>query len=425
MTLPGTSGRLFRAAALAVTALLAVMLTNSGAAATPPSGEVLPAGSATVVPDSYVVVLKDSSSLRQQGVDVTARSLTGRYGGRVGHVFRTALHGFEVSLSEAAAKRLAADGAVQYVQRNGVLRASVSEIQISPPSWGLDRIDQGMQPLDGSYTYPNTASNVHAYIIDTGIRLTHTDFGGRATAGFDAVTRRHGCRLQRPRHACRGHGRGLLLRRREGCPAGRRACARLEGNGTTAQVAAGIDWVTAHAIKPAVANMSLGGGADPTIDNAVNNAISSGVTFSVSAGNGDAQGNPLECLRLLPGEGTGGDHGRRHGPHRQTGIVLELRNLPRPLRTRRQHHIGLEHQRHGKEHHQRYLDGGATRHRRHRAPGVGPPELDTAADPRLSRRGREHCRAQPGPRLPQHAGLRRERRRPTTSRSATPPRAVR
>jgi subtilisin family serine protease len=67
-----------------------------------------------------------------------------------------------------------------------VHRFKVSDVQPSPPSWGLDRIDQAYYPLNGSYTYPNTAPNVTAYIIDTGIRYGHQDFGGRATFGFDA-----------------------------------------------------------------------------------------------------------------------------------------------------------------------------------------------------------------------------------------------
>src|SRR4051794_33519405 len=121
MTLPRTTGRLFRAGTLAVTAFLAATVSNSGAAAAPPpSGDIRSAGTAHVVAGSYVVVLKDTSSMHLQGVDATVRTLTGKYGGKVGHLFRYALHGFEVSLSEAAAKRLASDAAVEYVQQNGV-----------------------------------------------------------------------------------------------------------------------------------------------------------------------------------------------------------------------------------------------------------------------------------------------------------------
>ncbi|WP_308195496.1 S8 family peptidase [Dactylosporangium sp. AC04546] len=302
MKLPSTTGRWYRTAAVAVTTLMAVTVTNIGVAASaapPPVGDILPSGTAEVVADSYVVVLKDSVSLQQRGVDDSAKVLSGRYGGKVGHVYRSALHGFEVSLSEAAAKRLAADSAVQYVQRNGVFKTS--GIQTNPPSWGLDRVDQSSLPLDGSYTYPNTASTVHAYIIDTGIRLTHSDFGTRATTGFDAVT------AGGTAADCNGHGThvaGTVGGSSYGVAKGVQLVAvrvlNCSGSGTTAQVVAGVDWVKANAVKPAVANMSLGGGADPTIDNAVQSAINSGITFTVSAGNGDEVGNPLNACNFSP-----------------------------------------------------------------------------------------------------------------------------
>lgn len=293
MRLPSTTRWSVRAIAVAATALL-VAADVGVAAAAPPSGEILPAGSAAVVADSYVVVLKDG----QQGVDTAVRALTGRYGGRVGHIFRRAVHGFEVSMDEAAAKRLAADSAVQYVQRNGIYRTS--GIETSAP-WGLDRIDQRNRPLDGSYTYPNAAANVHAYIIDTGIRLTHADLGGRASTGFDAITA-GGAAAD-----CNGHGThvaGTVGGSSYGVAKGTQLVAvrvlDCAGNGTTAQVVAGVDWVTQNAVKPAVANMSLGGTADTVLDNAVASSISSGVTYAVAAGNGDSRGNPLNACNFSP-----------------------------------------------------------------------------------------------------------------------------
>ena len=293
MRLPSTTRWSARAVALAATALL-VAADVGVAAAAPPSGEILPAGTDAVVAGSYVVVLKDG----QEGVDTAVRALTGRYGGRVGHVFRRALHGFEVSLDEAAARRLAADSAVQYVQRNGIYR--ISGIETSAP-WGLDRIDQRNRPLDGSYTYPNAAANVHAYIIDTGIRRTHTDLGGRAATGYDAIT------AGGTAADCHGHGThvaGTVGGSSYGVAKGVQLVAvrvlDCNGNGTTAQVVAGVDWVTANAVKPAVANMSLGGSADTVLDNAVSNSIGSGVTYAVAAGNGDSRGNPLNACGFSP-----------------------------------------------------------------------------------------------------------------------------
>ena len=134
--------------------------------------------------------------MRARGVDASAQDLAGRYGGRVGHVYSHALHGFSVSMSEAQAKRLAANSTVAYVQRDGIY--TIAGTQANPPSWGLDRIDQRNLPLDNSYTFNTTASNVHAYIIDTGIRITHTTFGGRATWGHNSVDTNN--------TDCNGHG---------------------------------------------------------------------------------------------------------------------------------------------------------------------------------------------------------------------------
>ena len=299
MTLPGTTRRLFRSAVVAVTALVTAALTGAGTAgASPPSGDVLPAGSATVIPNSFVVILKDSASLQQYGVDAAARALTARYGGAIGHVFHRALQGFEVSVGEAAARRFAADPQVLYVQRNGVYQ--LAGTQTNPPSWGLDRIDQRNRPLDNSYTYPNTASNVRAYIIDTGIRFSHADLGGRATSGYDAVD-------GGTADDCNGHGThvaGTVGGSSYGVAKGVRLVGvrvlNCQGSGTTAQVAAGIDWVTTNAIKPAVANMSLGGGVDTTLDSAVTNSINAGITYGIAAGNGDIFGNPQNACNTSP-----------------------------------------------------------------------------------------------------------------------------
>src|SRR5262249_33147033 len=115
----------------------------------------------------------------------TADRLVKSHGGAVRQTYSAALRGFEVSTNELSAKRLAADSAVAYVEQNHIF--TVDATQTNPPSWGLDRIDQHNLPLNAAYMFPNTASNVHAYIIDTGIRFAHTTFQGRAVTGFDAV----------------------------------------------------------------------------------------------------------------------------------------------------------------------------------------------------------------------------------------------
>jgi subtilisin family serine protease len=136
------------------------------------------------VPDSYVVVLKDSATPAAE-VDSVARRMLARFGGVRGHTYHSALRGFEVRLPQAAARRLAADPAVAYGQQNAIY--SINATQAPAPSWGLDRIDQRTLPLSNSYSYVSAGSGVKAYIIDTGIRTSHTDFGGRASVGFDAI----------------------------------------------------------------------------------------------------------------------------------------------------------------------------------------------------------------------------------------------
>ncbi len=283
MTPPGTTRRWLVTAVALATAAVVPLVGGGTAIAAPAGGDIRPAGTANVVKDSFVVALKDSPSLRAKGVDATAAALQARYGGAIGHVFRKALHGFEISVGEAAARRLAVDPAVQYVQRNGIY--TISGTEPNPPSWGLDRIDQRNLPLNSSYTYPTTASNVHAYIIDTGIRFTHADFGGRATSGVDEIDGGSA-------DDCNGHGThvsGTVGGASYGVAKGVQLVGvrvlNCSGSGTTAQVTAGIDWVTTHGIKPAVANMSLGGGIDTTLDNAVANSINSGVTYAIAAGN--------------------------------------------------------------------------------------------------------------------------------------------
>lgn len=271
-----------RRSVLVGVAAATVLAVGTPALAAEPTGAVRAAGGATAVPDSYIVVLKDSAVARDRVGD-TAQRLSGRHGGTVARTYDAALRGFEVKVGASAAARIAADPAVAYVEQNHTV--SISGTQANPPSWGLDRIDQRNLPLDSSYTYPNTASNVHAYIIDTGIRFSHNDFGGRATSGYDAVDGGSA-------DDCNGHGTHVAGTV-GGSAYGVAKAVQLvgvrvlncSGSGTNAGVIGGVDWVTANAIKPAVANMSLGGGANSSLDNAVRNSIASGVTYGLAAGN--------------------------------------------------------------------------------------------------------------------------------------------
>jgi len=283
MAIPGILRN--RWAGLGFAAVLAAssVALGSAAGAAPAEGTILQAGGATAVEGSYVVVLKDSVST--SAIDTEAGKLASKHSGAVGHTYRHALRGFEMRVSEAAARQIAALPQVKYVQQNH--QVTISGTQTPVPSWGLDRVDQRALPLNNSFTYPNTASGVRAYIIDTGIRTTHSDFGGRAIWGTNTTGDGNNT-------DCHGHGThvaGTVGGNSFGLAKGVALTAvkvlNCAGSGTNAGVIAGIDWVTNdHAAgAPAVANMSLGGGFDQATNDAVTAAIADGVTFGVAAGN--------------------------------------------------------------------------------------------------------------------------------------------
>jgi subtilisin family serine protease len=264
-------------------AALAAAFTAGPAAAAPATGTIHAA--AKPVPGSYVVVLKDAKAT-PSAVRSAAAELAGKHAGSVTYTYTAATRGFAVRTTEAQAQRLAADPRVASVHQDGVVSLAATQ---SPVTWGLDRIDQRALPLSNSYTYDTTASNVRAYIIDTGIRTTHSDFGGRASVGTDTIgDGRNG-------QDCNGHGThvaGTVGGATYGVAKGVALIAvrvlNCSGSGTNAGVIAGVDWVTANAVKPAVANMSLGGGAYSPLDTAVTNSINSGVSYAIAAGNSSA-----------------------------------------------------------------------------------------------------------------------------------------
>ncbi|MEO3768464.1 S8 family peptidase [Streptomyces sp. B8F3] len=290
-----------RRAATVLTALgLAAGLqlaAGTGANSAPADGDLRLAPAATAVDGQWIVVLKNGEVAKSDTRSV-ARDLAGTADVTPEHVYRTALRGFSAEMSKAEAAEVARDPRVAYVEQDAVVQATETQ---SNATWGLDRIDQRDLPLSTTYTYNTTAANVTAYIIDTGIRTTHSEFGGRASVGTDTVG--GGQNGQ----DCNGHGThvaGTVGGKTYGVAKEAKLVAvrvlNCSGSGTTAGVVAGIDWVTANATSPSVANMSLGGGASTTLDNAVKRSVAAGVTYAIAAGNGDIFGTPQNACNYSP-----------------------------------------------------------------------------------------------------------------------------
>jgi uncharacterized protein (TIGR03437 family) len=254
----------------------------------------------------YIIVLED----RYDDVAGIADDLSVKHHGKIKHLYDKALKGFAAEISDADAAALADDYRVKYVEEDGI--ASIDTTQTGA-TWGLDRIDQRNLPLDGSYTYNTTASNVHAYIIDTGILITHTQFGGRASVGVDEVgDGQNGI-------DCNGHGThvsGTVGGSTYGVAKGVSLVAvrvlDCTGSGTNSGVIAGVNWVATNAIRPAVANMSLGGGASQAVDDAVTGAVNAGVVMCVAAGNSNVDActtSPARAAAAITVAATGGTSG--------------------------------------------------------------------------------------------------------------------
>ncbi|HEX5703522.1 MAG TPA: S8 family peptidase [Pyrinomonadaceae bacterium] len=240
--------------------------------------------SAKKIENNYVVVL-DDSVIGERGeysiAGYMAEDMARTYRGKLKHVYKHAMNGFSVEMSEEDAEKMAQDYRVLFVEEDGIYTTDAT--QTNPP-WGLDRIDQRNRPLSATYTYNWTGSGVRVYVIDTGIRTAHTQFGGRASNVFD-VNGGDG-------QDCNGHGTHVAGTV-GGSTYGVAKSALLRGvrvfgcgsTTSTSNIIAGVNYVTANRILPAVANMSVGGPASSSMDTAVNNLINSGVTVAVAAGN--------------------------------------------------------------------------------------------------------------------------------------------
>ncbi|MFI7243418.1 S8 family serine peptidase [Streptomyces qinglanensis] len=276
-------------AALAAAVLTAVLAPPSQAAPLPPDGRIRTVADA--LPGRYIVALEETKAAAASVRDEAAR-IARAHGADIRHTYGTALHGYAAGMTAEQARRTAADPAVAYVEQDAEHHGSAT--QKDPPSWGLDRIDQRNLPLDRRYTYDTEATGVTVYLVDSGLRTTHAQFEGRASIGVDEVG--DGRRGQ----DCLGHGThvaGTVGGKDHGVAKGVRLVAarvlNCRDSASTSSIIAAADWITAHAAKPAVVNMSINGGASRSEDEAIEKSIASGVTWVVSSGNDneDACGN--------------------------------------------------------------------------------------------------------------------------------------
>jgi subtilisin family serine protease len=255
------------------------------------------------IPNSYIVVFEDDglmgddqnaggegegkTALRDdlaRRVEAKATLLANAHGGQIEHVYKYSIRGFSARMTEDEARALSENPDVAYVEEDGEVSAQTTQLR---PPWGLDRIDQRNLPRDRSYTFGPTGQGVHVYVIDSGIRVRHQEFGGRATADIDFVN------PTTNGNDCDGHGTHVAATI-GGSTFGVAKAVRIHGvrvlgcdlTAPISTLIAGIDWVSANHVKPAVANMSLGSSISAALDDAVRRLIAAGVTCVVSAGNG-------------------------------------------------------------------------------------------------------------------------------------------
>jgi subtilisin family serine protease len=303
-----------RALGALLTAAAAAVLTGGAAGpahARPAEGRVFGTDRAGVIPGRYIVTLKDGSA------GLAAQSLAG------GQVIKRAGSSFTAAMTAAQARRLAANPAVRLVEQDRKVRITSTQRN---PAWGLDRVDQRSAKPSKTYTPLDDGNSVHAYVIDTGVRITHREFGGRATYGYDFVGH------DRTASDCNGHGThvaGTIGGAHYGVAKKVRLVAvrvlDCAGEGDLSDVIAGVDWVTSHAVLPAVANMSMGGGYSPSLESAIQDSIDAGVTYAVAAGNDDenaANSSPAGLASAITVGAT--DNRDRRAPFSNYGSVLDL-----------------------------------------------------------------------------------------------------
>jgi aqualysin 1 len=288
---------------LRVIATAACVLVSFSAEAQTPA-----TGAARLIPNHYIVVLNetgDPHTLAQEARIV--------HQGVVNHVYDGAVHGFSARLTPAAVAALARDPQVRYIENDQLVWITQTQ---SSPQWGLDRIDQRQLPLNSQYNYPAAKGTVYVHVIDTGVRPTHSEFGGRAFIAGDFVdddkdgdpadVGNDDANPSIPDGAdCNGHGThvsgtvaGAMFGVAKNAVILSYRALDCSGSGTMSAVIAAVDRVTADTRRPAVANMSLGGGISATLDAAVQRSIDAGITYVVAAGNANTDASLSSPARV-------------------------------------------------------------------------------------------------------------------------------